>query len=270
MVYCSNFCRIPIIDYHRHCANCSYDLCLNCSRDLREASIAGINEVADNNSGGKSQEKETIVEQARRVKLNLSDKFPDWKANSDSSIPCPPKGYGGCGNSSLNLSRIFKMNWVAKLVKNVEEMVSGCRVSGDETMEKIVSNDPRYCQYAHREVGDDNFLYCPASEDIRSRGIGDFRKHWARGEPIIVNQVFDSSSSSSWDPMVIWRGIQETTDEKLKDESRMVKATDCFDWSEVRSSCHCLYLFLLQESCPLCFQLILVLLNSELIDYCLM
>ncbi|PON81684.1 WRC domain containing protein [Trema orientale] len=229
---CCNFCRIPIIDYHRHCANCLYDLCLNCSRDLREASVACINEVADDKIVGKSQEKETVVEQLPRVKLNFSDKFPDWKANSDSSIPCPPKEYGGCGYSSLNLSRIFKMNWVAKLVKNVEEMVSGCRVHGDSNMQKIVFND-RHFQCAHREVGDDNFLYCPVSEDIKSGGVGDFRKHWVIGEPIIINQVFDCSSTSSWDPMVIWRGIQETTDGKLKDENRMVKATDCFDWSEI-------------------------------------
>ncbi|XP_062084782.1 E3 ubiquitin-protein ligase JMJ24 [Humulus lupulus] len=230
---CCNFCRIPIIDYHRHCANCSYDLCLSCSRDLREASVACINGVADSKIGREGEDKESVVEQVPRVKLNFSDKFPEWKANSDSSIPCPPKEYGGCGYSSLNLSRIFKMNWVAKLVKNVEEMVSGCRVNGDANMEKIVFNDPRHCQYANREVGDDNFLYCPMSEDIKSGGIGDFRKHWARGEPIIVNQVFDSSYSSSWDPMVIWRGIQETRDDNFKDENRMVKATDCFDWSEI-------------------------------------
>ncbi|KAM6577824.1 hypothetical protein CsatB_029661 [Cannabis sativa] len=230
---CCNFCRIPIIDYHRHCANCSYDLCLSCSRDLREASVACINGVADSKIGRESEDKESVVELLPRVKLNFSDKFPEWKANSDSSIPCPPKEYGGCGYSSLNLSRIFKMNWVAKLVKNVEEMVSGCRVYRDASMEKIMFNDPRHCQYAHREDGDANFLYCPTSEDIKSSGVGDFRKHWARGEPIIVNQVFDSSYSSSWDPMVIWRGIQETKDEKLKDENRMVKAIDCLDWSEI-------------------------------------
>lgn len=253
MVYCSNFCRIPIIDYHRHCANCSYDLCLSCSRDLREASMACINGVVDDKIGGKSQEKETVAVQVPRFKLNFSDKYPDWKANSDSSIPCPPEEYGGCGYSSLNLNRIFKMNWVAKLVKNVEEMVSGCRVYGDCNVEKIVYDDPRHCQYANREEGDDNFLYCPASEDIKSGGVGEFRRHWAGGEPIIVNQVFDSSSATSWDPMVIWRGIQETADEKLKDGNRMVKATDCFDWSEVSSSSHCFYILaLLQESCPIC------------------
>ncbi|KAJ7973352.1 lysine-specific demethylase JMJ25 [Quillaja saponaria] len=53
------------------------------------------------------------------------------------------------------------------------------------------------------------------------------------GEPIIVKQVFDSSSISSWDPIVIWRGVQDTTDEKMKGETRMVRAIDCLDWSEV-------------------------------------
>lgn len=238
VVYCSNFCRIPIIDYHRHCANCSYDLCLSCCRDLREASTPCINGVVDSKIGG-IEEKETLLEQPKipRVKQNFSDKFPDWKANGDGSIPCPPKEYGGCGYPSLNLSRIFKMNWVAKLVKNVEEMVSGCRVYDDGLLEKTEFNDYRHCQYAHRKDDSDNFLFCPTSEDIKSGGIGDFRKHWARGEPIIVNQVFDSSSVSSWDPMAIWRGMQETTEEKLKDENRIVKAIDCFDWSEVGPNC---------------------------------
>ncbi|GMN43873.1 hypothetical protein TIFTF001_013066 [Ficus carica] len=229
---CCNFCRVPIIDYHRHCANCMYDLCLSCSRDLRKATMPCVNGVVG--AIGGVQEKETVEQlKTPRGKINFSDKFPHWKANGDGSIPCPPREYGGCGYVSLNLSRIFKMNWVAKLVKNVEEMVSGCRVYGDGSLEKLQLNDHRHCQYAHREDGDGNFLYCPTSEEIKSRGIGDFRKHWARGEPIIVKQVFDSSSVSSWDPMVMWRGIQETSDEKLKDESRIVKAIDCFDWSEV-------------------------------------
>lgn len=234
---CSNFCRIPIIDYHRHCANCTYDLCLNCSRDLREDG-----EVEDNEGNEKFQETKTIVEQLKvpRIKLNFSEKCPDWKANSDGSIPCPPKEYGGCGYSTLNLSRIFKMNWVAKLVKNVEEMVSGCRVDNTGGLDKTASNDAKHCQCAHRENDGDNCLYCPASQDIKSDGIDEFRKHWARGEPIIIKHVFDSSSVSNWDPLAIWRGIRETADERLKDENRTVKAITCLDRSEVGSNNYCL------------------------------
>ncbi|KAM4108297.1 hypothetical protein ACJW30_03G036900 [Castanea mollissima] len=233
---CCNFCRIPITDYHRRCASCTYDLCLSCCQDLREASQNDVKgELADNQIRGKSQDKATTTGQVKvsNLKLILPEKFPGWQANSDGSIPCPPPEFGGCGHSSLNLSRIFKMNWVAKLVKNVEEMVSGCRIYDAGSLENTGLDDPRLCQYAHREDSDDNFLYCPATQDIKSDGIGNFRKHWARGEPIIVKQVFDSPSTSSWDPMVIWRGIQETADEKTKDENRVVKAIDCFDCSEV-------------------------------------
>ncbi|XP_050379397.1 E3 ubiquitin-protein ligase JMJ24 isoform X2 [Argentina anserina] len=229
---CCNFCRIPIIDYHWHCPSCAYDVCLNCCLDLREASVQVVREEVSKEVGDESQEKETMLEQFPKVRLNFSEKFPEWKANSDGSIPCPPMEYGGCGYSALSLSRIFKMNWVAKLVKNVEEMVSGCRVNDANSLEKTEVNDPRLCQCAHREDSD-NFLYSPSSQDIKFDGIANFKRHWLRGEPIIVKRVFDSSSVSSWDPAVIWRGIQETTDEKSKDQNRMVKAIDCSDWSEV-------------------------------------
>ncbi|KAK8701594.1 hypothetical protein V6N13_019981 [Hibiscus sabdariffa] len=158
---CCNFCRIPFVDYHWRCANCSYDLCLHCCQDLRSASSVGVKDIG-NEMGERTRDKETSMGQPSKLKLNFLHKFSGWKANSDSSIPCPPKEYGGCGHHSLNLNRIFKMNWVAKLVKNVEEIVSGCK-----------------------------------------------------------------------DLVAIWRGIKETTDEKIKDETIMVKAIDCLDRSEV-------------------------------------
>ncbi|KAJ6928733.1 lysine-specific demethylase JMJ25-like isoform X2 [Populus alba x Populus x berolinensis] len=233
---CCNICRIPIIDYHRHCANCSYDLCLHCCQDLRGASKHGVGtEVNENQIDRRIQDKETLSKFVidSRGRINLSDKYQGWKANNDGSIPCPPKEHGGCNYSSLNLSRIFKMNWVAKLVKNVEEMVIGCKVYDADTPQKSGLSDSTLCQYAHRDDSDDNFLYCPLSEDIKVDGINKFRKHWVRGEPVIVKQVFDSSSISSWDPMAIWRGVRETSDEKIKDENRTVKAIDCLHWSEV-------------------------------------
>ncbi|KAL9393108.1 hypothetical protein Peur_012393 [Populus x canadensis] len=233
---CCNICRIPIIDYHRHCANCSYDLCLHCCQDLRGASKHGVGtEVNENQIDRRIQDKETLSKFVidSRGRINLSDKYQGWKANNDGSIPCPPKEHGGCNYSSLNLSRIFKMNWVAKLVKKVEEMVSGCKVYDADTPQKSGLSDSTLCQYAHRDDSDDNFLYCPLSEDIKVDGINKFRKHWVRGEPVIVKQVFDSSSISSWDPMAIWKGIRETSDKKIKDENRTVKAIDCLHWSEV-------------------------------------
>ncbi|KAK9056327.1 hypothetical protein SSX86_027417 [Deinandra increscens subsp. villosa] len=213
---CCDFCRIPIIDYHRHCVKCSYDICLKCCQDVRKSSKDGcepdMNRI-QNEDNNILEHQETPLPQ----RMRLSDKLIDWKANPDGSVPCPPKQHGGCGNSPLMLKRIFKMNWVAKLVKNVDEMVSGCKMH-DISLTDIdgLSN-----------------LYAPSCEDIKSEGISEFRKHWIKGEPVIVKGVCDQSSMLGWDPMVMWKGIQETTEERMKEDNRIVKAVDCFDRSEI-------------------------------------
>ncbi|CAL1407407.1 unnamed protein product [Linum trigynum] len=209
---CCNICRIPIIDYHRHCPNCSYDLCLHCCQDLRKASgISGeVVDISRDIGSAVYQVKES------KLRLDLSEEYPLWKANRDGSIPCPPREYGGCDYSSMSLSRIFKMNWVAKLVKNVEEMVNGCKVNDPQTL-----------------WSDDSTMFKCSSDDIKVQGVNIFRKHWGRGKPVILKRVFDSLSAPSWDPMVIWQGICETSDGRTKDENRMVKAIDCLTRSEV-------------------------------------
>ncbi|KAE9459013.1 hypothetical protein C3L33_09089, partial [Rhododendron williamsianum] len=210
------------------------ELLVCCCKDLREASILGVKGESENHIDGEIDQKTTVTEQVKPSKLTLksSDKFPNWKANSNASIPCPPKEYGGCGCLSLTLKRIFKMNWVAKLVKNSEEMVSGCKVNDDVVSpQETTGLNSGLCQYAHREDSDDNFLYCSTSDVIKAKGIRDFRKHWSQGEPVIVKEVCDGMSG--WDPMVIWKGIRETTEEKMKDDNRTVKAIDCLDRSEI-------------------------------------
>lgn len=256
---CSDCCKVPIIDYHWHCAVCLYDLCLTCCRDLRQASLAGVRESEKGQVVERSQGRATVTEKTtgtivggehltdfmNKSNSYLSRLFLDWKANSDGSIPCPPKESGGCGCPSLDLRRIFKMNWVAKLVKNAEELVSACKVydvdrfptclSCMETTgsQSSVSSDSNLTQSSHREGSNDKFLYCAASQDIKREGIFHFQKHWERGEPVVVKHMFDLKSTSSWDPMIIWREMWETMDETMKDDKRVVKAIDCLDSSEV-------------------------------------
>ncbi|CAL5438285.1 unnamed protein product [Camellia sinensis] len=174
-----------------------------CCQDLREASIHGVKGELENQLDGRTEYKITVTEQVKQSKLwlKLLDKFFNWKANINGSIPCPPKEYGSCGCLSLTLKRIFKMNWVAKLVKNYEEMVIGCKVYVTGSSREIGFNS-RLFEYANRENCNDNFLYCPASEDIKVDGIADFRKRWIWGEPVIVKEVCDGLLMSSWDPMV--------------------------------------------------------------------
>ncbi|KAG5541472.1 hypothetical protein RHGRI_021331 [Rhododendron griersonianum] len=224
---------LPVVKqiHHQQCFEVELERKL---RDLREASILGVKGESENHIDGEIDQKTTVTEQVKpsKLKLKSSDKFPNWKANSNASIPCPPKEYGGCGCLSLTLKRIFKMNWVAKLVKNSEEMVSGCKVNDDVVSpQETTGLNSGLCQYAHREDSDDNFLYCSTSDVIKAKGIRDFRKHWSQGEPVIVKEVCDGMSG--WDPMVIWKGIRETTEEKMKDDNRTVKAIDCLDRSEI-------------------------------------
>lgn len=230
---CCDFCRIPIIDYHRHCTNCSYDLCLSCCKDIREASTPSVSEEL-NDIALETNDSDKVMECGRlsHVQLNSFKRFSSWKANCDGSIQCPQKAYGGCASSVLTLKRIFKMNWVAKLLKNVEEMVNGCKINSSGDSEET-GGSIRLLQAANREIDCDNFLYYPSSEDLKSEGIKDFRMHWSRRKPVIIKEVCDASALTIWDPMVIWKGIKETAEEKIKDANRILKAVDCTDWTEV-------------------------------------
>lgn len=188
----------------------------------------------ENQTAGETDGRECASEQGglSNVQLNLLKKYSYWRANREGSIPCPPQEYGGCGCSVLKLKRIFKMNWVSKLVKNVAEMVDGCKVC-DSGSEERTEFDLRLLQAAHRESGSDNLLYHPSALDIKTEGIQDFRIRWSQGEPVIVKEVCDTSSMAIWDPVVILRGIRETAEEKLKDPNRTVKAIDSYHWTEV-------------------------------------
>jgi lysine-specific demethylase 3 len=79
-------------------------------------------------------------------------------------------------------------------------------------------------------------VYSPVLEDLKYEGIIHFRKHWINAEPIIIRKAFEPSLSSSWDPLSIWRGIQEIMDEEM-DEDVIVKAVDCSNQSEVIKKC---------------------------------
>ncbi|KAJ6828384.1 lysine-specific demethylase JMJ25 [Iris pallida] len=238
---CCNLCRQPIYDYHRHCTQCYYDLCLTCCRDLRRASLVI---VKGDFAGEKANSDKLTMKSAHVNAIDFSRLYPKWKANDDGSIPCGPEEAGGCGFSKLVLERIFKINWVAKMVKNAEEMVGGCKVS-DLEIDKCASftentssqsngsSEASLSQFSHRDHSSESFLYHPVSEDLKHEGLRQFYEHWVKGEPVIVKHVFDHSLASSWDPMSIWRGIQETGDVGMPETSNIVKVIDCLNQSEI-------------------------------------
>lgn len=263
----SDNCNTSIVDYHRSCPNpsCSYDLCLTCCRELREGHQPGGSEaetsqqqfvekaysqVIDGDGYISAPRKRHRCESQEAPALNdskayMSCHFPDWKANTDGSIPCPPKVRGGCGTAKLELRRNFKANWVMKLLQNAEDLTSNCKFpnvdysQGCSTCQSNVSggNNNTVSNVrlaAFREKSNDNILFCPDAFDMANDETNHFQIHWMRGEPVIVRNVLDKTSGLSWEPMVMWRAFRETGGNvKFKDETRSVKAIDCLDWCEV-------------------------------------
>ncbi|KAL5989376.1 hypothetical protein ACLOJK_010266 [Asimina triloba] len=249
----SDNCYMSIINFHRSCPSCSFDLCLPCCHELREG-LKSARQIIESKDGivGAVVSKECFgcesqVTHGTNVCFTSGHPSQDWRANSDGSIQCPPAECGGCGNRLLKLQRNFKANWVSKLLKNAEELTSSFEISdvcfsqGCSLCSPNVSsaaNDRYNCgvrQAAFRENSNDNFLYCPNALDLRDDEIEHFQMHWARGEPVIVRDVHEKTSGLSWEPMVIWRAVKDACRKKFKD-GEAVKAVDCLDWREVEIS----------------------------------
>ncbi|PIA48945.1 hypothetical protein AQUCO_01300074v1 [Aquilegia coerulea] len=263
-LYCDN-CNTSIVNVHRSCPNrdCSYDLCLTCCRELRKGFQPGGNEAKsshqqfierENNKNIDAKDQSGSVRKAygweSQVALasgmtSACRQFPDWKANEDDSIPCPPKERGGCGTEILALRRNFSAHWVVELLNNAEELTSNCQFSdgdfapccslclpnGSSGWNKT-NSDVRLA--ASREKSHDNFLYCPDSVELKHDEVEHFQSHWTRGEPVIVRNALENSSGLSWDPMVMQRAIKGAGAKgKYEEERRSVKAIDCLDWCEV-------------------------------------
>ncbi|XP_021893049.1 lysine-specific demethylase JMJ25-like [Carica papaya] len=256
--YPSDNCRTSIVNFYRSCpnSNCAYDLCLTCCQELREGCQPGGNETETScqHSAKRAcapitnRKENTNAKRTNHVResqvgmpvdnsgVDSSCDFHDWRANLDGSILCPPQENGGCGTTVLELRRMFKANWVAKLIKNAEDMTSIYKppeIDFSQGCSSCRLNSPDR-QAAFRESSQDNFLYCPNAVDLTENEIEHFQWHWMRSEPVIVRNVLDNTSGLSWEPMVMWRAFRETgANTKFKEETRSVKAIDCLDWCEV-------------------------------------
>ncbi|KAL6279270.1 hypothetical protein ACE6H2_016151 [Prunus campanulata] len=208
-VPCNN-CKTSIFDLHRTCPSCSYDLCLNCCREIRDGHLQGggeevIMEYVSRGlhylHGGKEK-----VELPPETSPNCSGRSTfEWKPNEDGNIPCPPKDMNGCGDE---------------------------RCSCLNSVDDVGSSSTKSRKAASRVASDDNYLYCRRAGDIQRDDFKHFQWHWFRGEPVIVSNVLETTNGLSWEPLVMWRACRQM--KHMKHGRHLdVKTIDCLDWCEI-------------------------------------
>ncbi|KAL6508314.1 hypothetical protein OROHE_021856 [Orobanche hederae] len=233
-VYCDN-CKTSIVNFHRSCAACSYDICLDCCHELRKGRQPG---------GMEAMSLPRSVETSLEIQNSLngtSIDVPKWEAMNDGRIPCPPEELGGCGTQNLQLKRILDANWVEDLIVTAQEFTFNYQLPDIDFSQKCslcVGND--FCEVreaAHREYSRDNFLYCPNALDMGDGAFEHFQVHWRKGEPVVVRNALLRASGLSWEPMVMLRAFRNAS-KKLNQDTFCVKAIDCLDWCEVEINIH--------------------------------
>ncbi|XP_021902246.1 lysine-specific demethylase JMJ25 isoform X2 [Carica papaya] len=260
--HCCN-CKTSILDLHRSCQNCSYNLCLSCCRDIFQKSLCGITGALDCKSPNRrngcrpmllclekqsmstsnhGQESTYVSSSASLTSLRVPD--------GDASISCPPKEFGGCGDGLLALGCVFPSSWTEKLEISAEEIVgsyelpealdtsSSCSLCFG--MDNEADGIKQLREAANRENSNDNFLYYPTILDMRNDNVEHFQKHWSQGHPVIVQNVLRCSPNLSWDPITMFCTYLKNNAKSQNDETH--KADSCLDWFEVEIGINQLFL----------------------------
>ncbi|MQL89441.1 hypothetical protein Taro_022013 [Colocasia esculenta] len=254
-----NYCKTSIIDMHRNCRSCSYDLCIKCCQEIRKDQLprnddSNIVQYEDRGEDYLHGELKCFATRKRGKDSSAiyagigANKFQppkEWKPNSDRSISCPSEELGGCGKSILELKTLFSADWLSELLQQAEAMTDEYQqmhypdtCSCFITPGQIDDNNINLRKAAHRKDSEDNYLYCPSARDIQEEDLEHFQRHWMKGEPVIVRDVLESVSGLSWEPMVMWRALREKTKSRAGFKHCDVRAIDCLDWCEVKINIH--------------------------------
>lgn len=240
-VYC-NHCLTSIVDLHWSCPNCSYELCLSCGRDIRGGHLpAGgrnrtifqyVDKGYDYMHGGEPIPQSSYTE----VLDDISTMPIDWVSSSNGRIYCAPKEMGGCGDCCLELKCLLPADFISSLRTRAEKIRSKYKIMEKMSPSRFCDDESgKLCRAASREGSEDNCLYYPGSENIANEEeFWNFRKHWAKGEPVIVRSVLDQTSGLSWEPSVMWRALSEHKDDRASSRMSDVKAIDCLAGCEVK------------------------------------
>ncbi|XVE74268.1 hypothetical protein DITRI_Ditri12bG0003000 [Diplodiscus trichospermus] len=253
-LYCNN-CGTSIVDLHRVCPKCSYELCLTCCWEIRGKCLRGGDKMVQRYynrgkaylHGGKplplaAVKKKNKTSSRRRIKL-----LSKWQVKGNDDIPCPVERLGGCGHERLELKCLLPANWVSTLKIKAERLVEfhqledargvltkhcSCLKSDNE----IGILNEAICSSASLNDCNESYLCSPLAKDIQQGDLEHFQWHWFKGEPVIVRNVLELTSGLSWDPMVMWRAFRNVSN---KDSLNVnVRAIDCLDLCEVELNIH--------------------------------
>uniref|UniRef100_A0A1J3J756 Lysine-specific demethylase JMJ25 n=1 Tax=Noccaea caerulescens TaxID=107243 RepID=A0A1J3J756_NOCCA len=244
-VFC-NHCATSIVDLHRRCPKCSYELCLNCCQELRGGCLSERPEIKSQfvNRGSQymhGEDTEPSSASAPEDDEANNHQSIKWNADENGSITCAPKELGGCGECALELKRILPFTRMSDLEQkaetflashSIDPMMSYCRCSSDLEMSSSMMR-----KAASRNGSRDNYLYSPDSFDVlKLEELLHFQEHWSKGEPVIVRNSLNNAAGLSWEPSVMWRALlSENVDSATTSSSNMseVKAIDCLANCEV-------------------------------------
>ncbi|XP_075664890.1 lysine-specific demethylase JMJ29-like [Castanea sativa] len=237
-IFCDH-CATSIVDLHRSCPTCSYELCLSCCEEIRKESLTSrgkmkfqyINNGYDYMHGGDPLPESCLLKTSKEHVKS----FIKWSANGDGSVTCAPKEIGGCGECVLELRRILPLGWISSLEIKAGNLLEMFRAQPTNFKHKGTRKSMKIFRRAASRVDcDDNDLYCPSSRDsLLEEERLHFQQCWTNGEPVIVRDVLEQTAGLSWEPMVIWRALCESVDLDISSKMSEVKAIDCLAGCEV-------------------------------------
>ncbi|CAM8994374.1 unnamed protein product [Rhodiola kirilowii] len=250
---CCNICKTSIFDFHRSCLNCSLDLCLACCREIREGNLrGGKEEVFFQYIERDDEYKHCGSEKQQKRKSEIVDpgqgdqkqSRPEWVANANGSIPCPPIALGGCNTSILQLRCLLPVNTLTNLVINAEDIVFLHKLRDETKSFNKTCSCTRASnagvsavrKAANRQDSDDNGLFSPTIKQLEGE-FNHFQNHWRQGQPVIVRNVLKNTTGLSWEPMVMRRAFRQMKSMK-RDQQLDVTAIDCLDMCEVTVNIH--------------------------------
>lgn len=253
---CCN-CNTSIVDFHRSCTSCSYNLCLSCCHEFRQGKLSGglkENKImypyrkractSDNKLRSDRKKNSSVKQGSKSV---ASPTLPrNWKVYKDGRICCPPKDFGGCGgNIILDLRCLSPFGWDKELEASVKDIVSRYDFpdasdfgSCCDLCRKTANQGNRvklFLETARRDDSNENFLYYPNVQDLHVERLGHFQNHWGKGHPVIVQNVIQVAANMNWNPVIMFCNYLERSHAN-KVDSVASNTTNHLDWFEVELS----------------------------------